>query len=204
MIFFLKPTTSHQRHLLMRCWNYWVQKWGALNSSPSPTLNKLLLTFMCINNCISAFWMRRITLVHPQTRVFLPLWKLLALDWSAQELNQEQILRIKWQWKKEHKGELLGGRTNKQRTNKRRTNRQINQPTPPYAYCTYFPFFLWPVHELRCAKPLALGWMSNMTLVFSVCPSPYVYLWVTQNEPSAALGTWPSLQHQHRFWLSNC
>lgn len=38
-----------------------------------------------------------------------------------------------------------------------------NQLMPPHACCEFFA-----VHELRAVKPLALGWMSNMTLVFSV------------------------------------
>lgn len=127
-----------------------------------PAINELLLTFMCINNGISAFWRRVRILVHSQIRVFLLLWNLLAHNSSTHKLNQKQILRRRtfpqercWQ-----KGKI--------------------EATKPFFSipALYISSFLWPVHELRLVQPLALGWMSNMTLVFSVS----VPLWMSTSE----------------------
>lgn len=53
---------------------------------PSLAINELLLTFMCINNGISAFRKGIKTLLHSGIGVFLPFQKLLALIqvlWSS-------------------------------------------------------------------------------------------------------------------------
>lgn len=131
-----------------------------------PTIIEQLLTFMCINNGISAFWRRVRILVHSQIRVFLLLWNLLAHNSSTHKLNQKQILRLEWQ-----------RRTFPQERRWQKGKREANKPFFSIP-ALYISSFLWPVHELRLGQPLALGWMPNMTLVFSVS----VPLWMSTSE----------------------
>lgn len=49
---------------------------------PSLAINELLLTFMCINNGISAFWRRLGALLRSQTGVFLPPVKTVGLEFE--------------------------------------------------------------------------------------------------------------------------
>lgn len=98
--------------------------------------------------------------------VFLPLWKRSAQDSSAHELNQKQILRLKWQQpEKFHKGEMLG----------RRKNKEIHNLLP---MLTILPLNSAGI-EARLVTCNVLNVQHNMAIpCLRPCPSLCVHSWV--------------------------